>query len=293
MDKRDDYLKYLREVRALSENTLTAYGEDLDEYYAYLKERNLDEMEVTVHDARDYVRYLKERYAERSVLRKVTSARTYYTYLAKRELVRHNVFSDISLRGKGLHLPSFLTEEEVKRLLSIPREDFSDERDHILFLFIYNSGARISEALSVDVTQLDFRKRRILIQGKGKKLRYLFFSESTASEISSYLEKREVFLASKGKSAEKALFVSDRGNRLPFSTAHIIFEKYAALCGFDKEFTPHTLRHSFATHLLERGADIRVVQELLGHESIATTQIYTHVTKSRLHETYDRAHPHA
>ena len=163
----------------------------------------------------------------------------------------------------------------------------------MLFLFIYNSGARISEALSVDVSQLDFRSRRVLIKGKGSKLRYLFFSESTAAELKAYLEKREIFLASKGKSGEKALFVSDRGNRLPFSTSHIIFEKYASLCGFDKEFTPHTLRHSFATHLLERGADIRAVQELLGHESISTTQIYTHVTKSRLHETYDNAHPHA
>ncbi len=289
----DDYIRYLRTVRSLSENTITAYREDLEEYYAFLKERGISDDEVTSHDAREYVRYLKQNYAERSVLRKVTSARTYYTYLAKRELVGHNVFSDISIKAKGLHLPSFLTEDEVKRLLSMPRESFADERDHMLFLFIYNSGARISEALSVDVSQLDFRSRRVLIKGKGSKLRYLFFSEITAAELKAYLEKREIFLASKGKSGEKALFVSDRGNRLPFSTSHIIFEKYASLCGFDKEFTPHTLRHSFATHLLERGADIRAVQELLGHESISTTQIYTHVTKSRLHETYDNAHPHA
>lgn len=293
MDNIDDFLTYLKNVRNLTDSTITAYREDIEDLHEYLDKKNIKVDEFSLHDARDYIRVIKSNYAQKSVLRKITAGRTYFTYLVKRGFIKHNVFQDISVSERGFHLPSFLSEDEVKKLLSIPRKDFFDERDHIMFLFIYNSGARISEALEINVDDFEFSKRRVLIRGKGRKLRFLFFSKSTAVEIENYLKQREAFLLEKGKIAEKAFLVSNRGNRLPFSSSHIIFEKYASLCGFDKEFTPHTLRHSFATHLLDRGADIRVVQELLGHESISTTQIYTHVTKARLHETYDKAHPHA
>ena len=293
MDLYDEYLTYLKGVKNLTDSTLIAYGEDLKELLTYLEEKNIPLNEFTIHDARLYIKTLNDKYSKKSVSRKISALRTYFTYLVKREVVKHNIFQDISVKDRGFHLPSFLSEDEVKRLLSVPRSCFEDERDHIMFLFIYNSGARISEALEIDVDDFDFLKRRVLIRGKGRKYRYLFFSKSTCEEIKEYIKLRESFLREKGKGDERAFLVSSRGNRLPFSSSHIIFEKYARLCGFDKEFTPHTLRHSFATHLLDRGADIRVVQELLGHESISTTQIYTHVTKARLHETYDKAHPHA
>lgn len=293
MELYDEYLTYLKSVKNLTDATLKAYSEDIRELLLYLEKKSIVINEFTIHDARDYIKTLNERYSKKSVTRKISALRTYFTYLVKREVIKHNVFQDISVKDRGFHLPSFLSEDEVKRLLAVPRNCFEDERDHIMFLFIYNSGARISEALEINVEDFDFVRRRVLIRGKGRKLRYLFFSKSTCEEIKEYINLRSTFLAEKGKSDEKAFLVSSRGNRLPFSSSHIIFEKYASLFGFEKEFTPHTLRHSFATHLLDRGADIRVVQELLGHESISTTQIYTHVTKARLHETYDKAHPHA
>ena len=186
-----------------------------------------------------------------------------------------------------------LTEKEVKELLSVPRSSFQDERDHMLFLFIYSTGCRISEALSVDIGDIEYRMRRILIRGKGGKERFVFLPPQTVEEIRGYLEKREEYLMKLGMSDEKAFLIGDKGGRLPFSSAHIIFDKYKSLLGWQKEFTPHTLRHSFATHLMDRGADIRLVQELLGHESISTTQIYTHVSRSRLRKVYEETHPHA
>ena len=293
MDYISSFISYIKTVRALSENTVKSYAVDLEQWRKYMRDRELDPVSFTKEDAALYAEYLQDEFSERSVLRKLTALRTFYSYMMKRGTVSSDPFMDISMRQKSRRLPSVLTEDEVKELLGVERKNFQDERDHMLFLFIYNTGCRISEAVAVDIDDIEYGKRRILIRGKGGKERFVFFSKSTAAEIKEYLEKRNEYLMSLGIEGEKALLIGDKGGRLPFSSAHIIFDKYRALLGWQKEFTPHTLRHSFATHLMDRGADIRLVQELLGHESISTTQIYTHVSRGRLKKVYEDTHPHA
>ncbi|MBO5770782.1 MAG: tyrosine-type recombinase/integrase [Spirochaetales bacterium] len=289
----DAYINYLRSVRALSENTVKSYENDLREFSIYIEKRGIGFSSFRREDAREFVRYISLRYKERSVLRKLTSIRCFYEYQLKNEKIAENPFDSVSLRKSETRLPAVLTEEEVKELLSIERKCFIDERDHILFLFLYSTGCRISEALSVDINDIEYEQRRVRIVGKGSKERYLFLPKKTVKELREYLEKRELFLQEKGKSNEKALFVGNSGKRLPFSSSHIIFDKYRSVLSWQKEFTPHTLRHSFATHMMDRGADIRLVQELLGHDSISTTQIYTHVSKTKLKSVYDETHPHS
>ena len=292
MGLREDFLSYIDDIRGLSDNTVTNYEIDLKHWEKWAFRIGRCESTFTRSDALLYTRELMGEFSERSVLRKLTALRTYYGYLIRRGVVKSDPFSGISLRMKERRLPSVLTEDEVHALLSLPRKDYQDERDHMLFLLIYNSGMRISEALSVDVDDFDFPHRRILIRGKGDKERFVFFSEMTEREIREYIPLLEEFRAGK-KGDDKAFFLGSKGGRLPLSSAHIIFEKYRQRLGWQKEFTPHTLRHSFATHLMDRGADIRLVQELLGHESISTTQIYTHVSRQRLRNVYEMAHPHA
>ena len=288
------FLKYEVDVRFLSDNTLTAYREDLEELASYSSSLEVDLVLFSYEDSREYVRKLRREYSEKSILRKLTSARTFFSYLVRNGYMSSNPFEGISLRKTMDRLPSVLTEEEVRELLSVERISFMDERDHALFMFLYGTGARISEALSVDIDMIEWNERRILITGKGSKQRFLFLPHVLMKELREvYLPQREVYLEEKKNPQERALFIGERGFRLPNSSAHIIFDVYRERLGWQKEFTPHTLRHSFATHYLDRGADIRMVQELLGHESISTTQIYTHVSKARLRKVYNQTHPHA
>ncbi len=287
------FLTYVEKVRKLGNRTVTAYREDLEDLVEFSSSRSLSLTDFSYEDSSEYVSQLKKNFSERSILRKLTSSRTFFSYLERNGWIESNPFDGISLRRTSFRLPSVLTEEEVKELLSLERHDFTDERDHILFFFLYSTGARISEALSVDVEDIEWNERRIRITGKGRKERFLFLPVSLVRELRKYLELRSEYLSGKKNPEEKALFLGERGSRLPFSSAHIIFDRYREMLSWQKEFTPHTLRHTFATHLLDRGADIRMVQELLGHESISTTQIYTHVSKSRLRNVYDGTHPHA
>ncbi len=293
MKEIEDFLAYIGDVRGLAENTVKSYRVDLEEWALFLSKTGLDVSSFTRSDAAAYTREMMAEFSERSVLRKLTALRTFYGYLERRGVIDSDPFSTISMRRKESRLPSVLTEEEVRTLLSLPRSSFKEERDHMLFLLIYNTGMRIAEALSVDVGDVELDKRRILITGKGSKERFVFFSPSTVDEIRVYLSRRDDYLRERGIDDERAFFIGKRGGRLPFSSAHIIFDEYRARLGWQKEFTPHTLRHSFATHMMDRGADIRLVQELLGHESISTTQIYTHVSRRRLKSVYDGTHPHA
>ena len=272
----ESFLTYLERERKYSEKTVRAYRADIEDFLDYLEKRELTLDQVSIHDARDFVRFLKAGWAEKSVRRKLSSIRSFFSYLQKRGLTEGSCF-----------------EAEVEELLSYRGEGFDGVRDHFLFLFLYNTGARISEALSVDVNMIERSERRIRIKGKGGKTRFIFLSPVTIRELDSYLEERRRILEERKCMQEQALFISSRGKRLPFSSAHVIFEKVKTALGWQKEFTPHTLRHTYATHLLDHGADIRVVQSLLGHESISTTQIYTHVSRSSLHKVYDECHPHA
>lgn len=289
-----DFIKYEERVRSLSPNTIKAYRNDLEGLSSYCLSRTLSFLDFSMDDAREYVRGLRKEYEEGSVLRKITCCHNFFSYMERMSEMEVNPFEGISLRRSGRRLPSVLTEEEVKALLAQPCSDFIGERDHMLFLFLYNTGARISEAISIDLGMIEWNERRISIIGKGSKQRFLFLSPKTIKELKEvYLPQREAYLSSVGRSSEKALFIGERGGRLPFSSCHIIFDTYREKLGWQKEFTPHTLRHSFATHMMDRGADIRLVQELLGHESISTTQIYTHVSRARLKNVYEKTHPHA
>jgi len=289
----EDFLSYEKEIRALSENTIINYRLDLEYLNEFLSKRGVAISDLRKEDARELTRVLSKEYDESSVLRHLTSYRMFYTYLLRHDIVTQNPFESISLRRQTKHLPAVLTEDEVKELLAMPYSDFLGFRDHILFLFLYSTGCRISEALSVDVKDIEWTNRRIKIIGKGSKERFVFLPKRIIGELEGYIKERNSYLESKRCAIEAALFIGESGKRLPFSSAHIIFDKYKERLGWQKEFTPHTLRHSFATHMMDRGADIRLVQELLGHESISTTQIYTHVSKERLKNVYNESHPHA
>lgn len=292
-DHIEEFLSYLRNVKNLSTNTLKGYQRDLENYRDFLRTRGLQEEDFDYHDAREFVRLLDGEYSEKSILRKLTCMRTYYSFLLKSSLVQENPFIHISLRRSEVRLPSVLSKSEVKRMLSYKEEGFLGERDHVLFLFLYYTGARISEALGIDITDIEWTERRIRIVGKGDKIRYLFLNRSFIPELRHYIGERQVYLAINGMKDDGALFIGKTGIRLPFSTSHIIFERYKSVLGIRGDFTPHVLRHTFATNLMDNGADIRFVQELLGHESISTTQIYTHVSKARLRNVYKDTHPHA
>lgn len=290
----DLFMTYSEKVISLSGNTLIAYREDLTLLEEFASSYSISFEEFSPEDGREYVRSLKKKYKEKSILRILSSTNSFFNYLLKNGYIEFNPFDGISQRVTERRLPSVLTEDEVRELLSLPRSSFLDERDHALFLFLYSTGARISEALSVDVGDIEWNERRIKIVGKGSKERFLFLSPVLIKELrDDYLPQRSVYLEEKKRGDEKALFIGERGFRLPFSSSHIIFDKYRERLSWQKEFTPHTLRHSFATHYLDHGCDIRMVQELLGHESISTTQIYTHVSKARLRSVYDTTHPHA
>lgn len=296
-DKReafDAYMKHLDGEKKLSVNSQKAYSADLGNFLDWMDSQGLELEDFGIHDARAYARLLRQDWGEASVKRKVSAVRGFFDFCHKRGWTDGDAFSGTSVSQTSFHLPSVLSVDEVRQLLSYRSDDgFKGERDHFLFLFLYNTGARISEALSVDVGDVERSQRRIRITGKGGKERFLFLSPVTIRELDGYLALRKSVLEANGRAGEEALFISTRGKRLPFSSAHIIFTEARQALGWQKEFTPHTLRHSYATHLLDRGADIRMVQSLLGHESISTTQIYTHVSRSGLRKVYEASHPHA
>ncbi|HKL59796.1 MAG TPA: tyrosine-type recombinase/integrase [Sphaerochaeta sp.] len=283
------FLDYHRHIKGSSSHTLKAYASDLAKLMLFLRGLKCGLLEMKAPDARQYVRYLttEQSYSESTVNRMLSSARSFYCYALRNTQVSANPFSLISLKKSRSTLPSVLTVSEVVQLLSLSYEDFPTTRNMLLFCMLYDTGCRISEMLSVTDGDVSNNDRQIRVLGKGKKIRYVFFTERTKSLLCYYLSlKHSLF----GRT--ERLFCSDSGKQLPQSTVGSIFARYRQTLGWQKSFTPHVLRHSYATHLLDNGADIRLVQELLGHASISTTQIYTHVSQKRLAKVYASAHPH-
>ncbi len=232
-------------------------------------------------------------YARTSISRKLASLRSFYRFAQRREITDTNPAKPLRNPRGQRKLPHFLTSDEILKLLNAPsKRDTQGMRDLAILETMYSAGLRVSEVVGLNCGDLDLEEGVARVRGKGRKERMSPVGRYAAQALNDYLPKR-ILAANEPKGREAPVFVNRFGNRLTTRSVARMLEKYLKLTGLDLRTTPHTLRHSFATHLLDRGADIRSVQELLGHKSLVTTQIYTHLSTANLREVYNRAHPRA
>jgi tyrosine recombinase XerC len=288
------YLQYLSHVRHLARNTLSAYRRDLELYAAFLEDEDLTVEQMDVGKARSFVGCLSRRgLSSRSINRVLSAVRGYYRFLERVGVQAGNPFASIkSLKIDG-KLPTFLFEQEIDQLLASgePR-DLWDLRDLLILELLYSTGCRVSELASADLADLDLKEATLRVLGKGSKERLVFIGRAAFKRLREYLLRRKG-LRLGDADGRKALLINRRGGRLSVRGIQTIVDRQLMRSSLDKAATPHTFRHSFATHILRKGADIRVVQELLGHASLSTTQVYTHLDMERLQKVYSSAHPHA
>ena len=288
------YINYLEAERNASPYTVRNYTTDLLGFFQFLKAKGFSSLkEVDRHVLRDYLSHLMEQgFVKASIARKLSAIRSFYRYLLREGMMPTSPVATTSSPKLDRRLPSFLTIEEVERLLKAP--DLSSpvgQRDRALMELLYASGLRVSELVNLDVGQVNLNTNEIRVWGKGAKERVVLMGKPAAAALTTYLSQGRPKLL--GKKRSSALFVNRYGGRLIERRVQRILEKYASLAGIDKRVYPHLLRHTFATHLLDGGAGLRVVQELLGHANLSSTQIYTHVTKSQAKKVYLSAHPMA
>ncbi len=286
------YINYLEAERRASPYTVRNYKTDLLDFFSFLKQKEIGLLEeVDRQVLRDYLANLtKQGIAKASIARKLSAIRSFYRYLLREKIISTNPVEEASSPKLDKRLPSFLTPDEVERLLQAP--DLSTpqgQRDRALLELLYASGLRVSELASLTLGQISLDTNEIRVLGKGSKERMVLMGEPAAEALRSYLEQGRPKLV-RGKRND-ALFLNRYGQRLAERQVQRILQQYAKKSGIGKRVHPHLLRHTFATHLLDGGADLRVVQELLGHARLSSTQIYTHVTKSQAKKTYLSAHP--
>lgn len=291
------YISYLENIRHLSKATVKAYRTDIMDYISFMTDSGASVDSPDKNSGRRYIAHLtKEGFDARSINRKISALRKFYDYKIRENECDFNPFDYVKSQKTEKKLPIYMTSGELKKLYSLTAlkqssNAFISARDEAFFRFLYASGCRISEALSIKVSDISFAERQILITGKGNKQRYVFFGQNTADALASYLPLRQETVSKFGTGCD-ALFIDYHGNVLTPRGASWILKQYKLAAGMDKNVTLHTFRHTFATHILESGADIRVVQELLGHAGLSTTQIYTHVGIGRLKDIHRTAHPH-
>jgi integrase/recombinase XerD len=294
-----DFLAYLELERGLSRNTLEAYRTDLQQFGAWLAEQDLSALEVGHTQLSEFVAQLGtgERgegraAAPATVQRKVACLRSFYRHLRREEILDHDPTAELRAPRGGHKLPQVLSRAEVKRLLETPRgTEPRALRDRALLELMYACGLRASEAIGLEVADLDLDDGVLRARGKGNRERLVPVGRQAVGAARAYLERGRPRLV--GDRAETRLFVNSRGGGLTRQGLYKIVQRHAANAGLAGKMSPHTLRHTFATHLLAGGCDLRALQEMLGHADIATTQIYTHLSAERLKDVYFAAHPRA
>jgi tyrosine recombinase XerC len=288
------YIRYLETERNVSPYTVRNYTTDLSDFFQFLKGKGISLLEeVDRHVLRDYLSYLVGRgIVKASIARKLSAIRSFYRYLVREGILKTNPVEKVSSPKLDKRLPSFLTLDEVERLLNAP--DLATpqgQRDRALLELLYASGLRVSELVNLDLNQINLDTSEIRVWGKGSKERVALMGKPATEALRNYLSQGRPKLL--GGKKTNAIFLNRYGQRLPERRVQRILVDYAAKAGIEKRVHPHILRHTFATHLLDGGADLRVVQELLGHARLSSTQIYTHVTKSQARKVYLSAHPRA
>jgi len=289
-----DFRRYLEIERHASQYTLRNYMHDLRHFINYAVKENVATLEdVDIQLLRRYIAsLLEDGYEKSSIARKLSALRSFYAYLTQVNIITKNPLLTISSPKLTKKLPAFLSNDEVKKLITTP--DASTPlgmRDKAMLELLYASGLRVSEIAGLDIINVNLEEREIRVLGKGSKERITLMGKPAVNAIDCYLREGRPKLA--GKRSTDALFLNRYGRRLSKRSIELTLSRYAAAAGFSKRVFPHMIRHSFATHLLDGGADLRVVQELLGHANLATTQIYTHVTQTQARKVYMASHPRA
>ncbi len=290
------YKDYLINERSYSEHTVTAYLEDIATLVSFLEREDLGSLHLlTDRIARFYLSTLHETYNPKSIRRKISSVRNMYRLLLEENLIDRNPFQNLTLPKDAKPLPKFVYEAEMAGFLGgIDASTPTGQRNAALFELLYGSGLRVSEITNIRITDIDFFNKTLLVHGKGGKDRYVPLHDLSVSKLKTYLATtRPQFRIRTEAPDESCLFLNFKGGRLTDRGVRDILDRELAKQAAAIKMTPHAFRHSFATHLLNHGVDLRTVQELLGHKSLATTQIYTKVSKERLRDVYLSAHPRA
>ena len=281
------FFDYLYIEKGLSQNTVQAYETDILSFLNWLtKTPNINYLNLKEDNINKYIAYLfKSKLKSSSVNRKISSLKSLYLYLIKKNILKNSPISEVITPKKEKYLPSSMSEDEVDRLLKSPdTSNKIEKRDKAMIEMLYATGMRISELVNLKLTDVDLQRCVAKVFGKGKKERLIPFGEAALEALSEYVSERE-------KSASKEIFLSNRGKKLSRVAFWQRIKIYLLRENLKNSISPHTLRHAFATHLLNRGADLRSVQLLLGHSDLSTTQIYTHIAKQRLSEVLKKHHP--
>jgi integrase/recombinase XerC len=292
-----DFLRHLSLQKDASSHTIKSYREDLTQALGFFRDHlaggTVTPDRITTRLLRAYLAWLHGKgYAKTTVARRLAAVRSWLRYLCRQGVLARNPSDGLRGPRQEKRLPHFLGTEQVTRLLEAPARTAPGTRDRALFETMYSAGLRVSELVGLDIDDLDLDGGTLVVRGKGKRERVALLGRPAVAALRDWLAARAGLIAEQPK-LPAAVFLNRFGRRLTARSVARFLEKYLAQTGLDSRTSPHTLRHSFATHLLDAGADVRSVQELLGHRSLGTTQIYTHVTANRLHDSYQNAHPRA
>lgn len=294
MDYVEEFLLYLKTVKKYSEHTLMSYSADLLEFTAFVEEElQTDLRSLTYKKLRQFLMALSQKgLSKKTMNRKMSAIRSFYKYLVTEKGFTNNPASLMHSQKNEKKLPDFLYEEEINEFFLLPDESVLGIRDRLILEMLYGSGLRISELSNMKLTDIDLEQRMVFVFGKGLKERYVPLSGKAKDALNDYfIRSRKTLL--KGEKDTGALILNRFGKPMTDRSIRRVVDKYVQELLVVKKITPHTLRHSFATHMMNHGADLRVIQELLGHESLSTTQVYTHVSRQHILETYQKAHPRA
>lgn len=288
----NNFISYLTNNKRYSPYTITSYKKDTYDYLEFLKKNNIDIKNSNYKIVEEYSKYLyKKKLSKRSIARKYSSIRTFYNYLEKKNILENNIFNLLENPKKEEKLPRFINEYELDKMFEIPDNSPKGQRDRLILEILYGTGVRVSELVNIKINDIDFNNNSIKVRGKGNKDRYVFYGKYCKEAINNYIKNGRISLLN-GQTSDY-LLLNRFGKNISVVSIRKILNEIINKCSLDIKISPHVLRHTFATHLLNEGADIMHVKELLGHSSLSTTSIYTHVTNEKIKEVYYKTHPRA
>ena len=288
----NNFISYLTDNKRYSPYTITSYKKDTYDYLEFLKKNNIDIKNSNYKIVEEYSNYLyKKKLSKRSIARKYSSIRTFYNYLEKKNILENNIFNLVENPKKEEKLPRFINEYELDKMFEIPDNSPKGQRDRLILEILYGTGVRVSELVNIKINDIDFNNNSIKVRGKGNKDRYVFYGKYCKEAINNYIKNGRISLLN-GQTCDY-LLLNRFGKNISVVSIRKILNEIINKCSLDIKISPHVLRHTFATHLLNEGADIMHVKELLGHSSLSTTSIYTHVTNEKIKEVYYKTHPRA